>query len=67
MTAARGDAAPGQSNISASVPPEGPPLLNALGFSLPAGPEERARTPSRAPQSRTRGALCTNVTPLPPA
>src|SRR5690606_36377919 len=37
MTAARGDAAPGQSNMSASVPPEGPRLLDALGFSLPAG------------------------------
>src|SRR5690606_37443576 len=44
---------PGQLNVSASVPPEGPQLLNALGFSLPAGQqrerERRPARPSRAP------------------
>src|SRR5690606_9678130 len=47
---------PGQLNVSASVPPKGPPLLNALAFSLPAGQqrerERRPARPSRAPAAR---------------
>lgn len=44
----------GQLNISASVPPEGPRLLDALGFSLPAGQtRERERRPG-APDARRR-------------
>jgi hypothetical protein len=57
-------AVPGQLNVSGSVTPEGPPLLDALGFSLPAGQnrehERRPKRPCHALRPAC-GALCANA------